>query len=133
MEVLREARRLPQSSSCVIRASHTARVSLPYELANISGITLSDRTYYLAQSLASAKSAVSVGADDVEFVQRIQDSMDVAVIQGEVLHAVRRVDGLDEKEKIHRELDGVLLDLDQVRLAHDALEKIPLNKDLAFH
>jgi hypothetical protein len=81
-----------------------------------SGLLLAERTYYLAQSLASAKSASSVGADDVEFIQRIQDGMDVALIQGEVLTSVRTLDGLggDEKDGFVKRLDGVLLDLDQV-------------------
>jgi hypothetical protein len=79
-------------------------------------MTLSERSYYLAQALAAAKSAGSYGADDVEFTNAIQERMDVAQVQAEV---VRGIEGhsemtYEEKEQELVKLNGDLLGLDEV-------------------
>lgn len=77
---------------------------------------LNDRAYYLAQSLTAAKSAASVGDDDVEFASGLQERIDVAHVQMEVARAVRLQTDIpeDEKDKVLDRLDNEVLGLDEV-------------------
>lgn len=77
---------------------------------------LHDRLYYLAQALTSAKSAASLGSEDVEFTSRLQEQIDVAQVQMEVAHAVEvhpEMTG-EEKVEILASLNDGLLQLDEV-------------------
>lgn len=77
---------------------------------------LHDRLYYLAQALTSAKSAASLGSEDVEFTSRLQEQIDVAQVQMEVAHAVEvhpEMTG-EEKVEIIASLNDGLLQLDEV-------------------
>lgn len=77
---------------------------------------LHDRLYYLAQALTSAKSAASLGSEDVEFTSRLQEQIDVAQVQMEVAHAVEvhpEMTG-EEKVEILASLNVGLLQLDEV-------------------
>lgn len=79
---------------------------------------LPDRVYYLAQALTSAKSAASLGAEDVDFMSNLQERMDVANVQMEVLRALDGVSadevGQKEKESAVTGLSSDLLGLDEV-------------------
>lgn len=79
-------------------------------------MSLHERTYYLAQSLTSAKSAASLGTEDVEFTSRLQERIDVAQVQMEVARAVELHHEMnqDEKEQALGQLTGDLLGLDEV-------------------
>lgn len=81
-----------------------------------STVDLQQRSYYLAQALASAKSAGNLDADDVDFVNTIQESMDVSNVQLEVARAIEtHVDlSQDEKADILGKLNSSLLGLDEV-------------------
>lgn len=91
-----------------------------------SPMTLADRTYYLAQSLTSAKSAASLGADDVEFTSSVQERLDVSQVQTEVARAVEgHVDiSREEKNDLLGRLNANLLGLDEVSLRHSNFDKI---------
>ena len=84
--------------------------------ANVSPMTLNDRAYYLAQALTSAKSAASLGAEDVEFTTGLQERIDVAQVQMEVARAVEAHPdlGRDEKQQVLAQLNTDLLGLDEV-------------------
>lgn len=81
-----------------------------------SSMALHDRSYYLAQALASAKSAASMGADDVDFISNVQERMDVAMVQMEVARAVEGHADMtrEEKDQEGRRLSTELLGLDAV-------------------
>lgn len=83
-----------------------------------SALPLNDRAYYLAQSLTSAKSASSVGSDDVEFVSSLQERIDVAQVQMEVARAIESHSDLTREEKAEAlgRLDRELIGLDEVSL-----------------
>lgn len=77
---------------------------------------LHDRLYYLAQALTSAKSAASLGSEDVEFTSRLQEQIDVAQVQMEVARAVEvhpEITG-EEKQGVLAGLNDGLLQLDEV-------------------
>jgi nuclear pore complex protein Nup155 len=80
-------------------------------------MTLNERAYYLAQALTSAKSAASLGAEDVEFMSGLQERIDVAQVQMEVARAVEAHPNLggEEKRQILSQLNSDLLGLDEVR------------------
>ena len=79
-------------------------------------MTLNDRAYYLAQALTSAKSAASLGAEDVEFASGLQERIDVVQVQMEVARAVESHSEMEGQEKEHvlSQLNGDLLGLDAV-------------------
>jgi hypothetical protein len=79
-------------------------------------MTLNDRMYYLAQSLASAKSAASVGAEDVEFTSSLQERIDVASVQMEVERAIENHESMsgEEKKEAMGQIDNDLIGLDEV-------------------
>ncbi len=81
-------------------------------------MTLNDRVYYLAQALTSAKSAASLGAENVEFTSGLQERMDVAQVQMEVVRAVESHPdmGGEEKGLLLANLNSDLLGLDEVGL-----------------
>ncbi|WVQ84070.1 hypothetical protein IAT38_006215 [Cryptococcus sp. DSM 104549] len=81
-----------------------------------SPLTLHERLYYLAQALTSAKSAASLGSDDVDFTSRLQEQIDVAQVQMEVLIAVENHPEMTYEEKTHQiaGLNGELLQLDDL-------------------
>ena len=79
-------------------------------------MSLTDRVYYLAQSLASAKSAASLGADDVEFISSVQERLDVAQVQQEVGRGIEGHPVMTqvEKDEVSAKLNTNLLRLDEV-------------------
>jgi len=79
-------------------------------------MTLNDRAYYLAQALTSAKSAASLGADDVEFMSGLQERIDVTQVQMEVARAVDAHPDLghEEQQQLLASLNSDLLGLDEV-------------------
>lgn len=81
-------------------------------------MTLEERVYYLAQALTNAKSGVSVGSEDVEFTTGLQEHMDVAQVQLEVVHAVQSHPEMSPVEKVEplEQLNGELLTLDDLYL-----------------
>jgi nuclear pore complex protein Nup155 len=94
-----------------------------------SDMSLHERTYYLAQALASAKSAASLGLDqdgaDVEFTNGLIERCEVAQVQVEVLRGIQNSD-IDPKEKaaaIER-LNSDLLGLDEVSVIQGSFEVI---------
>ena len=82
-------------------------------------MTLNDRLYYLAQALTSAKSAASLGTDNVEFTSNLQERIDVAQVQVEVARAIEahRDMGAEEKQQILEKLNSDLFGLDDVSIA----------------
>ncbi|TYJ54289.1 hypothetical protein B9479_005048 [Cryptococcus floricola] len=87
------------------------------ELATRSNtMTLHDRLYYLAQALTSAKSAASLGYEDVEFTSRLQEQIDVAQVQTEVLRSVETHPEMSSEEKhdVLAVLNEGLLQLDEL-------------------
>ncbi|BEJ12146.1 hypothetical protein CspHIS471_0206060 [Cutaneotrichosporon sp. HIS471] len=64
-----------------------------------SDMSLQDRVYYLAQAVTNAKSAASLGADDVEFTTGLQERIDVAHVQLEVVRAVEGHDDMSPAER----------------------------------
>ena len=86
-----------------------------YDLATReSPMNLGERTYYLAQALASAKSAGTLDAEDVEFTSAVQERMDVSQVQLEVARATEAHPDMDaaEKQAVLAKLNGDLLGLD---------------------
>ncbi|WWD22088.1 hypothetical protein CI109_106577 [Kwoniella shandongensis] len=81
-----------------------------------SPMVLHDRLYYLAQALTSAKSAASLGSEDVEFTSRLQEQIDVAQVQMEVARAVELHPEMsaDEKNDVLAGLNTSLLQLDEL-------------------
>ncbi|ORX34408.1 Non-repetitive/WGA-negative nucleoporin C-terminal-domain-containing protein [Kockovaella imperatae] len=81
-----------------------------------SPMTLTDRVYYLAQSLTSAKSAASVGADDVEFISSVQERLEVAQVQQEVGRGIEGHPDMTrvEKDEVLAKLNTNLLGLDEL-------------------
>jgi hypothetical protein len=79
-------------------------------------LPLNDRAYYLAQSLTSAKSAASIGSDDVEFASGLQERIDVAQVQLEVARAIEVHNEMSREEKSEAlgRLDRELIGLDEV-------------------
>lgn len=79
-------------------------------------MSLNDRMYYLAQALTSAKSAASLGSEDVEFTSSLQERIDVAQVQTEVGRAIagHKEMAADEKNESLKQLDSRLLGLDEV-------------------
>lgn len=79
-------------------------------------MSLNDRMYYLAQALTSAKSAASLGVEDVDFTSSLQERIDVAQVQSEVGRAIasHKEMGSDEKNDALLQLDSRLLGLDDV-------------------
>ncbi|EIW68747.1 hypothetical protein TREMEDRAFT_63207 [Tremella mesenterica DSM 1558] len=53
-----------------------------------SPMSLQTRLAYLAQSLTSAKSAVSLTSPDVEFINSLSDLLEVTQVQLEILHSI---------------------------------------------
>jgi hypothetical protein len=94
--------------------------------------------YYLAQALTSAKSAASLGSEDVEFTSSLQERIDVAQVQAEVGRAIaghKEMAG-DEKSDSLRQLDSRLLGLDEVRSLHSFLDsdsKLTISYTKATH
>jgi nuclear pore complex protein Nup155 len=84
----------------------------------LSALPLNDRAYYLAQSLTSAKSAASVGSDDVEFASSLQERIDVAQVQMEVARAIEVHGEMTDEEKSNAldRLNSELIGLDEVSL-----------------
>lgn len=86
-------------------------------------MSLNDRMYYLAQALTSAKSAASLGSEDVEFTSSLQERIDVAQVQSEVGRAIagHKEMTAEEKNDSLKQLDSRLLGLDEVsyRVSHD--------------
>lgn len=82
-------------------------------------MTLNDRVYYLAQSLASAKSAANLGAEDVDFTSNLQERLDVANVQMEVARAVEVHQDMSPEDKATAlgQLNQELLGLDEVSAA----------------
>jgi nuclear pore complex protein Nup155 len=82
-------------------------------------MTLNDRVYYLAQSLASAKSAANLGAEDVDFTSNLQERLDVANVQMEVARAVEVHQDMSQEDKATAlgQLNQELLGLDEVSAA----------------
>jgi nuclear pore complex protein Nup155 len=72
--------------------------------------------YYLAQALTSAKSAASLGSEDVEFTSSLQERIDVAQVQSEVGRAIagHKEMTAEEKNDSLKQLDSRLLGLDEV-------------------
>lgn len=85
-------------------------------VADGSPMSLNDRVYYLAQALTSAKSAASLGAEDVEFTSGLQERIDVAQVQMEVARAVEAHPDMGDEEKgqVLAQLNSDLLGLDEV-------------------
>ncbi|WVQ69011.1 uncharacterized protein L199_007223 [Kwoniella botswanensis] len=81
-----------------------------------SPMVLHDRLYYIAQALTSAKSAASLGSEDVEFTSRLQEQIDVAQVQMEVARAVETHPDMsaDEKNDVLAKLNTDLLQLDEL-------------------
>ncbi|WWC87143.1 uncharacterized protein L201_002029 [Kwoniella dendrophila CBS 6074] len=81
-----------------------------------SPMVLHDRLYYLAQALTSAKSAASIGSEDVEFTSRLQEQIDVAQVQSEVARGVETHPDMsaDEKNGVLSKLNTDLLQLDEL-------------------
>lgn len=79
-------------------------------------MSLNDRMYYLAQALTSAKSAASLGSEDVEFTSNLQERIDVAQVQSEVGRAIASHKEMvpEEKHEALNQLDSKLLGLDDV-------------------
>lgn len=77
---------------------------------------LNDRMYYLAQALTSAKSAASLGVEDVEFTSSLQERIDVAQVQSEVGRGIASHKEMTPTEKNDSllQLDSRLLGLDDV-------------------
>jgi nuclear pore complex protein Nup155 len=102
---------LPETSKLISsRAEHAADLRPP--------MSLNDRMYYLAQALTSAKSAASLGSEDVEFTSSLQERIDVAQVQTEVERAIagHKEMAADEKNESLKQLDSRLLGLDEVSL-----------------
>jgi len=80
------------------------------------GMSLSERVYYLAQALTNAKSAASVGSEDVEFTTGLQERIDVAQVQLEIVRAVEGHPDMSESEKVEplEQLNSELLGLDDL-------------------
>lgn len=85
---------------------------------------LNDRMYYLAQALTSAKSAASLGSEDVEFTSSLQERIDVAQVQTEVGRAIagHKEMSAEEKNESLLQLDSRLLGLDEVS-SHSLLKQ----------
>ncbi|KAK8846777.1 hypothetical protein IAR55_005865 [Kwoniella newhampshirensis] len=81
-----------------------------------SPMALHDRLYYLAQALTSAKSAASLGSEDVDFISRLQERIDVAQVQMEVARAVELHPEMsaDEKNDVLAGINTNLLQLDEL-------------------
>jgi nuclear pore complex protein Nup155 len=81
-----------------------------------SDMSLQERVYYLAQALTNAKSAASLGAEDVEFTTGLQERIDVAHVQLEVVRAVEgHADmGPGEKADTLASLNEDLMSLDDL-------------------
>lgn len=81
-----------------------------------SDMTLQERVYYLAQALTNAKSAASLGSEDVEFTTGLQERIDVAHVQLEVVRAVEGHPEMSPSEKASplAELNADLLSLDDL-------------------
>ncbi|WRT64996.1 uncharacterized protein IL334_001937 [Kwoniella shivajii] len=81
-----------------------------------SPMVLHDRSYYLAQALTSAKSAASLGSEDVEFTSRLQEQIDVAQVQMEVARGVETHPDMtaDDKNEVLAKLNTDLLQLDEL-------------------
>ena len=81
-----------------------------------SDIKLEDRVYYLAQALTNAQSAACVGTEDVEFLTSLQERVDVAQVQLEVVRAIVAHTGMDDAEKVAplEALNSALLTLDDL-------------------
>lgn len=79
-------------------------------------MSLNDRMYYLAQALTSAKSAASLGVEDVDFTSSLQERIDVAQVQSEVGRAIASHKEMASEEKNDSliQLDSRLLGLDDV-------------------
>lgn len=84
-------------------------------------MSLNDRMYYLAQALTSAKSAASLGGEDVEFTSGLQERIDVAQVQSEVGRAIA-----SHKEMTPNEKNDSLLQLDSRLLGLDDVSRNPL-------
>lgn len=81
-----------------------------------SDMTLQERVYYLAQALTNAKSAASLGSEDVEFTTGLQERIDVAHVQLEVVRAVDGHPDMSPAEKAGQlaALNADLLSLDDL-------------------
>lgn len=81
-----------------------------------SSMSLDDRSFYLAQALASASSATNLSAEDVQFKSQIQDLVEVVQVQHEILRAIETHNDLsvDEQNAAARELNSRMLDLEEV-------------------
>lgn len=108
---------LPRRLQALLPVPGESAYCLSYQSDDRSSpMPLHDRLYYLAQALTSAKSAASLGSEDVEFTSRLQEQIDVAQVQMEVAHAVEvhpEMTG-EEKVEILASLNDGLLQLDEV-------------------
>lgn len=80
-------------------------------------MSLNERTFYLAQALAAAKSASThTGESDIEFTSGLVERCEVAQVQMEVLRTLEREVGVSEEEKkgVVWRLNRELLELDEV-------------------
>lgn len=79
-------------------------------------MSLEERVYYLAQALTNAKSAVSLGSDDVEFATGLQERIDVAQVQLEIVRSVEGHPEMTAAEKAEPllQLNAELLGLDDL-------------------
>jgi nuclear pore complex protein Nup155 len=79
-------------------------------------ISLSERVYYLAQALTNTKSAASVGAEDVEFMTTLQERIDIAQVQLEIVRAVEAHPDMSDADKAEplQQLEAELLTLDDM-------------------
>lgn len=79
-------------------------------------LSLEERVYYLAQALTNAQSAACVGSEDVEFLTALQERVDVAQVQLEVVRSIEAHRGMTEAEKQGPldALDAGLLTLDEL-------------------
>jgi nuclear pore complex protein Nup155 len=86
--------------------------------AKSSQLELEQRSFYLAQALTSARSAERITAEDVDFVNTVQERMDVSQVQLEVVRAIREHVNMTEEEKaeVLANLVTRLVPLDSVSL-----------------
>jgi hypothetical protein len=87
-------------------------------------MTLDERSFYLAQALASASSATNLGAEDVQFKSQLHDLVEVVQVQHEVLRAIATHGDLTEEDKGRAmgALNGSMLDLEEVSGRRDSYE-----------
>ena len=98
-----------------MRLEKGERLPVKYD-SNVSNLELEQRAFYLAQALTSARSADRISAEDVDFVNTVQERMDVSHVQLEVLRAIREHPDMsqEEKQEVLGGLNTRLVPLDSV-------------------